>query len=260
VLEPRLLDAFVGRLGVSEVGSVEDLAGLAAAYSQSIWRGSLAKREALVAGVTPPGWDVSWVAKRELEARTAWTCHATASLFSGLVAGLGGESRLILNQRIDEKAAPVDVHSQVLVGVDGEEYLVDPHFGVGPMPVRVGESWNGVLREAAVIPGDGGASWIFLVKGPDVGDLAYRPFAIDPDPSLLKMFCDISVHSSGIPNRRYLTEYRQNSVLWMREGRDGAALEAWTQGELVPVREEFASWDEGLGNLGSMPAVSGKAR
>lgn len=259
-LPDDLADKVLGQLGLSPPRNLDDVALLVEQLGRRMPRGSTAKLRDMAAHRRPTGDDPATAAEGWLtDPRIAWTCWATSTLTAALVHTGPLEAQVMGVRRRGDDAPPVDVHSVVLLRDGNRRWVCDPHFGVGPVPLRGGVHSRPALFGALSARPDGRFDW--TVGGPPFSNaLAYRSLTGPLDRADVAMFCQISVTYSGVRRRPFALlllpdgsgTLRAEDVdeppelrLWRGPAADPAAPTTGAAPEIF----HLASWDDGMDTL-----------
>lgn len=221
-MDDALAHEVAAAAGTSLEASVDELG---VALHRWIPSGSTAKREAIAAGVLPPGLDPVGVAEQILGGSThSWTCWPAATVTAAVLAAAGHDAEVVAELRTDPAAPPVDVHAAVVV--DGR-HLVDPCLGPGSTLALEGDTCAGPSASAEIVPLDQ-HRWEHVTRtaGRDVN--RYVTLSRSLDPREVRAFLEVSVTHSGVPtDRRYLRRPLPDGVLTVADHERGGRLRRW---------------------------------
>ena len=185
------------------------LDALVSAMARALPIGTVAKHEAIAAGVLPPGADADGCARLALDqldgprptpTSTSWTCWVITTLARGLVGSLWGwPARIVATRNLDGRV-PVDFHSVVEVDAPGATFVLDPLFAVGPIPVGgsgVRGAWAGTVK----VEPDGRRHYRWATPGGT--DARYRSVTEALDADDIATFLHISTTHTGMSGRRW---------------------------------------------------------
>lgn len=237
-------------LRVDAVGSVTELQAAGEQVSRRVVGGSLAKLEAMAAGQVPPTAELGRIEGRVVSGEaTSWSCHAQAALLVGLVNGFGEMSAgVAIAQRRGTGAAPVDLHSLVVVRHQGAAWVMDPHFAVPPLPLAWGgAAWRHTRTAWSV---ESGQEWGVGLRCAEVPwRFWYQKIAENVDGQFMDAVGRISTTHSGVRLVRGAWVYTERGVLRVTETERGQAelveAEEETPGQLVVRTHLFDSFRDG---------------
>jgi hypothetical protein len=178
---------------VSDAKSLNDFLSV---VSNRLPHGPIAKLEAIVDGVTPPGWDALAVMERLVGGElSSWSCHAHATVMAELLRWQGVDACVDVTHRRDAASPPVDFHSVVRVRLGGQTYLCDPYHAVGAV-LLVRGCVTGGLHGLCDATGDRYAWCVKNMRRETT--LIYAEVAAGADAEFLRALCDVSVVLSGV--------------------------------------------------------------